>query len=315
MAGGSDPIDGRLLVASELRRVRDDTGLTQSEAADQLSWSASKIARIEAGHVAVSRTDLMALLSVYAVKGQLRDSLLAANDTSRRTRTWWSRHSRVLSPALQQLLRFESQCELLRQYEPLLIPGLLQTRDYARAVIGQHTSDPGTVETLVKVRLRRQIEVCGRPAPPLLWFALDEAAVRRVVGSPELMADQLEHVLAHAEKAHVTVRVVPFDAGVHPGLRGPLALYGLRAEHGRFVVYQESWAGGMFTRDEPTVDHARTVFNRLHAIALDAEDSAVFLRDVVGEMREKAARRAEVRKEAAKERPTATLPAGWSARP
>lgn len=315
MAGEDDAIGGRLRVALELRRVREAQALTQAEAASRVRWSASKVARIEAGQVAVSSTDLRALLTVYKVTGADRRELLEANDSSRRSRVWWKRYTRFLTPPLQQLLRYESQCQLMRQFEPHLVPGLLQTRAYAREVLSQHAADPATVEALVKVRLRRQVDVCQRSSPPRVWFYLDEAAVRRVIGSPRLMVDQIEHILETADKPHVEVGIIPFDVGVHPGLRGPLVLYGLQDAHGGYVVYQESWTGGAFTREEPVVDQTRAVFGKLATVALPAKESAAFLRRALAEFRTKAeaAERAKAA-EAAKAAGWGT-PEGWSDRP
>ena len=196
--------------------------MTQEQVAAAMDWSLSKVIRIEAGSVGISTNDLKALLRHYKILDDQRIAELVALARAARERSWWQSYRDIASPRLLQFIEYEAAASIIRQFESLLVPGLLQTEEYARVVIEQQ-AEPSTRERvggLVEVRMRRQ-DLLDRDDPPLLFFILDEAVVRRMVGGKAIMRHQILHLVEIANSPNVTIEVIPFSAGVHPGMKGP----------------------------------------------------------------------------------------------
>lgn len=214
-AGGPDPAIHRRRLRTELRNAREAAGMTQRDVAAAMDWSQSKLIRIESGAVNISTNDLRALLAHYGVDASRIDALVAMGRAAREA-TRWSHYKNVATPEYIAFLGFESWASIIRNFEPLFVPGLLQTEEYARTVIthvgGHH--DPTTTDSLVDLRIERQ-ELLVRQPPPELHFIMDEAVIRRVTGGPDVMRRQLAHLLQLAAQQHITIRVVPFEHGVH----------------------------------------------------------------------------------------------------
>ena len=286
MADGSSPspIVQRRRLRAELRAARLKAKLTQEQVASALDWSLSKVIRIEAGSVGISTTDLKALLSVYGIDDQEHVDKLVALGKAARERGWWSNYRDVLSTELLHLIEYESAAAITRNFEPLLVPGLLQTEEYARAILPDH-APADSVESLVKIRMKRQ-ELLDRPDGPLLFFILDEAVIRRLVGGKDAMHRQLVRLVELGRRPNVTIEVVPFSAGAHPGLRGPFVVLEFPDPEDDDVLYLENSGGDLISREEPDqVLPYREAFEQLREISLGPEGSAEYLREVADGMR------------------------------
>jgi transcriptional regulator with XRE-family HTH domain len=262
----------------ELRKAREAAGLTQEQVAAALEWSLSKVIRIEAGVVRVSTTDLRALLGHYGVPAD-RITELSELNRAARERAWWSDYAKVLSPQYLEFVGYEAAASVLRQFHPLVIPGLLQTPEYAQA-LAEGLSDPNerpVVNAASEVRIRRQ-ELFDRENAPKCVFIFDEAAIRRQVGGTVVMKHQLRHILDLAGRPTVTVQIVPFTAGAHPGMNGPFVILEFPDPEDDDVLYLEKGQGSLISRDvrEDIVGY-REAFERLRAISLRPEESVTLL--------------------------------------
>jgi transcriptional regulator with XRE-family HTH domain len=264
-------------LAAELRRLRDAATLTGEEAAGRLGWSPSKISRIETGQTAPSPTDLRRLLDLYEVAGTQRGRLEQLGQSAGQ-RGWWDAYADTLGPEYTALIALEAEAESVRWYAPMLVPGLLQTERYARAVIssGLLIAPPGEVERRVQVKMTRQ-KVLVRDNPLRLDVVLDEAAVLRVVGGPDVMREQLAHLAAMAAQPHVTIQVLRLDAGAHPGTTGEITILAFPDLVAPDVVYLENMTSDLYVEQEAEVYRYGMAFDRLRALALPAEKSAEFL--------------------------------------
>jgi transcriptional regulator with XRE-family HTH domain len=288
--GASDdlsPVVQRRRLRTELRKARQDARQTQDQVALAMDWSLSKVIRIEAGQVGISTNDLKALLRHYEIVDPARSEELIALARASRERAWWSMYRDVAPLGLLQLIGYESAVAIRRNFEPLVVPGLLQTEEYARAAItGMDDRIPAPrVDTLVEIRMRRQ-ELLDRADPPLLFFILDEAVVRRQAGNKGIMRRQVRHLIETAERSNVVIEVVPFGAGVHPGLRGSFALLEFPDAGDDDVLYMENPRGDVISRDIPEEVLAyREIFEDLRKISLGPKDSTAFLEQVADEMK------------------------------
>jgi transcriptional regulator with XRE-family HTH domain len=233
--------------AAELRTLREQAGLSGAEVAKRLGMSPSKISRIETGNSGLQIEDVAALLGLYQVPASVRDELL---DLVRRSeeRGWWTRQ-----PGLPQLWRslidFEAKATRVQNYEALVVPGLLQTAEYARAIIQgvAPTVSEAELDNLVAARMARQA-VLTRSSAPQFFAVVDEGALRRPVGESGVMRRQLHHLLGAAEQPHVTLRVVPLVAGAYAGLRGPFVILEFVEEPA--LVFMENHGTGLFLEEE-----------------------------------------------------------------
>jgi transcriptional regulator with XRE-family HTH domain len=288
MAGDNpSPVVQRRRLRTELRKARQDAGQTQEQVADAMDWSLSKMIRIEAGTVGISTTDLKALLDHYELDDPDLRSQLVVLARAARERSWWSVYRDVAPPGLLQLIGYEAASYIIRNFETLLIPGLLQTEDYARAVIpsleGGTTAE--RLDTLVEIRMRRQEQV-DRDDPPLMFFILDEAAVRRLVGSRDIMRRQIHYLSEMAAKPNVTIEIVPFTTGTHPGLRGPFVIIEFPEPGDEDVLFLEARGdlirGGI--SEEGEVSAHREVFEELRRLSLGPDGSITYLSKLADEM-------------------------------
>jgi len=282
---GVDPQVHRRRLGARLKRIREQTPLTQQQVTTALEWSLSKLVRIEMGAVGISATDLRALLRQYGVtdEQQLRPLLDDARE-GRRT-TWWHRFG-DLPPQFISFLAYESSATLIRQYQGLVIPGLLQTEDYAWAVLGA-IIEPERVSTLVELRRKRQ-ELLERPDEPRLFFILDEGVIRRRVGGVEVMLAQLQHLKELGRRPNITIRILPFEVGQHAGLKGSFVVLEVGDDYP--VVYLENSAGDILSRDDPNeASKYVSSFLQLEAVATAENSLDDFLDGVIAEMKAGAA--------------------------
>jgi transcriptional regulator with XRE-family HTH domain len=284
MPSEQSPTVRRRRLALELRRLREAARLTCEEVADHLECSASKISRVETGRVSVSPRDVRDMLELYGVAPQQRESLVQLARDSRQ-KGWWHAYSDTMQPQFVTYVGLESAAAEIRIYEVSLIPELLQTEDYARAVIrsGMMNSPAEDVERRVALRMARQPAV-SRDDPPKVWAVLDEAALRRRVGGAGLMRLQLEHLLAQATLPNVAVQVIPFGGGAHPAMGRPFIILVFPERVDTDVVYLEDLTSALYLEDVADVDRYNVFFNHLRASALSFDDSSALIASVLKEM-------------------------------
>jgi hypothetical protein len=214
------------------------------------------------------------MLTLYGVSGQeLEDLMAVARET--RQRGWWQPYGSVLTGAY---VGFESAAELIRSYEAQCVPGLLQTEEYARGVIQAAKDDAPEqeIENRVRVRLARAA-LLTHEEPATFWCVMDEAVLHRRVGGREVMKRQLEHMLAMAELPHVTVQVLPLEAGAHPGMDGSFVLLRFPDQADPDTVYVTMATGGVFQEKAEELELYRQIFERLQAIALTPDASLALI--------------------------------------
>jgi transcriptional regulator with XRE-family HTH domain len=283
---GLSPVVQRRRLRTELRKAREEAGLTQEQVADAMEWSPSKVIRIEAGTSRITTNDLKALLRHLDIVDAQRTGELLALARAARAPSWWSQYRHIASPGFLQFVEYEAAASATSNFEPLLVPGLLQTEEYARAVIQQFDEQPTAerVDALVKLRMTRQ-ELLERPDPPRLSFILDEAVVRRLVGGRTVMRRQVRHLIQMAKRPNVTIELVPFNAGVHPGMHGPFVVIEFPDTADDDVLYLESPRGDVVYRDTPEdIGASREAFRQLRAMSLGPEGSVTYLGKVADEM-------------------------------
>ena len=264
-------------LAAELRRLRDAATLTGEEAAGRLGWSPSKISRIETGQTAPSPADLRRVLDLYEVVGTQRERLELLG-LSAGQRGWWDAYADTLGPEYTALIALEAEAESVRWYSPMLVPGLLQTEQYAREVIrsGLLIAPPGEIERRVQVKMSRQ-RVLTRENPLQLAVVIDEAAILRMVGGPQVMREQLAHLAAMAARPNVSVQVLPLAAGAHPATTGEFTILGFPQLIAPDVVFLENMTSDLYVEHEAEVYRYGMAFDRLRALALPPHESAAFI--------------------------------------
>jgi transcriptional regulator with XRE-family HTH domain len=288
VATDQGPVVQSAMLRGELVRLRKERGLTQEQVAQELEWSPSKLIRVEGGRSSITKVDLDALLTKYGVTSESTRERLHALNKGARERAWWDRYRDDVPPAYLNYVGFEAGASFIRQYESAFVPGLLQTPEYAEAVI-VGVADPVRVAALVGLRLQRQSELAQRSVQPRLYYVVDEAVIRRHVGiskDPAIMPDQLRSIADKAERDDLlTVRVIPFTAGAHRGLLGPFTL--LEFEGGLpDILYIDAGRGefaSMVSGSEIVSDY-RDDFESLLEDALTADKSIELLRRVAEEM-------------------------------
>jgi transcriptional regulator with XRE-family HTH domain len=292
MAQGTTPVVQQRRLRAELRRAREDAGQTQKQVADELGWSLSKVIRLETGATAVSTSDAMALIHFYKITDQDRvEDLLSV--TRARARSWWDEYSEVYSQRFLNFLAYEDSASRVRQFVGLGVPGLLQTRDYARGVFDAYLVKDSEIELAIKVRMRRQQlleRADGTPDETRFEFMLDEAVVHRLVGSDEVMIQQLTRLkeLNDADNPSISIRIVPFTAGVNPGMKGSFTIFEFPSENEDFVVNIEEPNTDVLIRDNPeTASNYVEAFLELEDIALSRAASSELLGSVIHAMRER----------------------------
>lgn len=267
-------------LTSELKRLREAAGLSVEHAAAQLNWSYSKLNRFELGRAIPEPKVVAQMLKLYGVSADKRDSLIQlARDAHERG--WWE----DLGVFPGSYVGLEDETSIIRMWRPLLVPGLLQTEDYARAVIKTGIPDPSTadVEKRVRARMARQT-LLSRDDAPRLYAVLGEAALRQGVGGAEVMREQLLKLAAMARKRpNVSVRVLPFGSGASIGLEGAFANLEFPEPVDPDVSYIEDLSGETYIESAEGNRRIRLAYDRISGQALSPEDSAALLADTAKE--------------------------------
>jgi transcriptional regulator with XRE-family HTH domain len=277
----ASPTVRRRRLALELRRLREASGMTIEQVAKSLECSDSKISRIETARVRATPRDVRDLLALYGVTGTRQEGLIQLAREARHS-GWW--HQAYGDLPVRALVGLEDAAASISYYVQQLIPGLLQTEDYARAVLRAIRLDlgPDEVERRVGLRMARQ-SLLTRDEPPELWAVIDEAVLRRVVGGQEVMRQQLKRLAEAAARPNVTLQVLPFAAGEHAGMDGPFTILGFPDPADPDVVYLEHTTSDLYLEDpEATARYVR-LFDHLRAESLGPDDSAAFFARVAEE--------------------------------
>jgi hypothetical protein len=252
---GGGPTVRRMLVGSQLRRLRTEQGISREEAGEAIRASEWKIHRLENGQVRFKERDIADLLELYGVGDALEIESFIAFARDANSPGWWHQYNDVLPQWFRTYVDLEAVANLIRTYEGQLVPGLLQTEDYTRAVIhGARTHDsPDEIERKVALRMTRQ-EVLTRRSGPRLWAVVDEAALRRPVGGREVMRGQIERLIETAKLPNVTLQVLPVSAGAHPAMLGAFSILRFPDQELPDVVYVEHLTSAMYLNKPDDVD-------------------------------------------------------------
>lgn len=281
-AGGS-PTVLRILLGSQLRRLREAKGLTREEAGYTIRASGSKMSRLELGRVSFKERDVADLLVLYGVaEADRRDALLALARQANQA-GWWHRFSDLLPSWFQAYVGLEEAAKRIRTYEGYLVPGLLQTEGYVRALIeGGSSMYPEEADRLVRLRLDRQ-RVLVRDNPVQLWAVVDEAVLRREVGGPEVMRAQLEHLVAMAKLPNVTLQVVPLRSGVHASEGQPFVILRFAEPELPDVVYLEQLTSALYLDRPEDAEYYAQVMDRLVVQAEQPDETVEILQTLLAE--------------------------------
>ncbi|MFC4070310.1 helix-turn-helix domain-containing protein [Actinoplanes subglobosus] len=264
------PTIPRWQLGEQMSQLRSAARKSQQDASGRLGCSVSKIQKIEGGEVGMKQVELEALLELYGAPDPLRAQLLELRRLGAQ-RGWWSKYGQVPTP-FATFLGLESAATKIRIFEPLMIHGLLQTKDYAHALaesLNPALTD-AEVDRQVQIRLERQERVFAED-PPEIWVVLDEAVLRRQLGGREVMARQLDHLLTLPKR--VTVQVVPFANGGYPGAMGALTLFEFAEDLHTPVAYVESQAGNLYLEREDDLGRANLALDHINAAALSKQQS------------------------------------------
>ncbi|MBM7441493.1 helix-turn-helix transcriptional regulator [Streptomyces sp. HB132] len=274
-----NPTVRRRRLGQELRRLREIKGMTAEEVAERLLVSQSKISRLENGRRSISQRDVRDLCGVYEVEDhRVVDSLMQMAKDSRQ-QGWWHAFGDI---PYSVYIGLETDAESLRVYEPQVVPGLLQTRGYAEALItgALPEAPPSDIEKRVNVRARRQDRVNAAEHPLRLWAVIDESALHRLVGGKQVMIEQLEHLVEQSQLPHVTVQVLPFDMGAHPGINGQYAILEFPDAADSSVVYIEGVTSDLYLEKANDVQRYSVMYEHLRAQALNVDQTRQFIEDI-----------------------------------
>jgi transcriptional regulator with XRE-family HTH domain len=277
------PTVPRWRLGRQLTQLREAAGVTQEEVARLLGCSLKTARRMEHGEVSVARGDLLVLLERYNVGDEAKRAELLDLQKRGRQRAWWSSLGPFYENNTGAFLEFESAATVIRTYESMAVPGLLQVRDYVEAVTGSMSPTMATedIESAVELRLIRQ-EKLFKPDPPSMFFVLDEAVLRRPVGGAEAHRRQLEHLRSVAS-ARVSFQVVPFEAGVYAGMPGPFTIFEFGSGVRDPVLYVEGRAGNLYVENHDEVRTCLEVFDQLRSVALSPSETLHLLDSILSD--------------------------------
>ncbi|WP_433206932.1 helix-turn-helix domain-containing protein [Dactylosporangium sp. CS-047395] len=273
----------RRRLAAELKKCREEAGFTQEAVSRQFEWHSAKVTRIENARVPVTPRDVNDLLTLYGVAdSEYRDALMTLARLARQ-RGWWTDYKDVMRPG--NFVGMEADASSAKVWEPIVLPGLLQSEPYMRALIGSGRSqDPQSAnERRIQLRITRQRRLSG-PSPLTLWAIVDESVVRRMIGGPEVMRGQWERLIEAGRRSNVTFQVLPYSAGEHKFLGGSVALLEFPDVAHLDVVYLEGLAGDYYEEQPAEVKRYRVEFERLSTRALTPEESAGMIQSLLDDL-------------------------------
>jgi Domain of unknown function (DUF5753)/Helix-turn-helix domain len=254
----------RIGLGGALRRKREAVGVTRERAGEAIRASPAKISRLELGRVGFKERDVADLLTCYGVRDPAERAQFLDLARQANTPGWWHRYSDLLPSWFETYLGLEQASSVIRNYELQFVPGLLQTRDYARAVTMLGHTDPVEVERRVELRMLRQKLLTG-PNAPTLWAVVDEAALRRSLMGPEQSRAQLTHLIEMNELPNISLQVAPFSYGGHAAAGGPFAILRFAEPDLPDIVYLEQLTSALYLDKRSDVEHYAAVMDRLCA--------------------------------------------------
>ncbi|MER6825350.1 helix-turn-helix transcriptional regulator [Streptosporangium sp. NPDC000563] len=283
MTEGQSPTVRRRQLGMELRRLRERANVSAIEAGERIGRSDSTISRFETGRVTIRQKVLAQLLDLY---GAADDETQAVLDLAREAskRGWWHIHGDAVPSWFEVFIGLEAEATSIQTYQPQLVPGLLQTEAYARAVI--ETDHPEMseeeIDRLVTLRLARQ-KLLNRSNPPELWAVMSEAALRHAIGGPATMREQLLKLRDTRRLSCINLQVLPFAGGAHPGMLGPFHLLEFPPTSETRVAYVEYLTGSIYLEKPEEVRRYRLIFDHLRAAALPPNKSIALMSAVIEE--------------------------------
>jgi transcriptional regulator with XRE-family HTH domain len=284
MAASPSPTVRRRRLGIELRRLREQAELTCEDVGHRLDCSGTRISRIETGRISIRPGDVRELLEIYGITGAGAD-LLVQLAREARQKGWWHTYGRALPPWFEAYVGLEAAAVRFRDFQSMVIPGLLQTENYARAVL-RAAPFPGSVDDIdrqVALRMERQ-NILTQPSPPDLWLVLTESVVRVQVGGPPVMRSQLRRLIDVAERPNVTLQVLPFTTAAHVHPISPFTILEFPDAADPTVVYLEHLTGSLFLEAEEEVSRYTVVFDHLRAEALGTAASIDLIARVAAEL-------------------------------
>jgi transcriptional regulator with XRE-family HTH domain len=281
----ASPLLQRRRLRTELKTARLNKELTQEQVAKAMDWSLSKMNRIEKAKTGISTNDLKALLPLYGITDKRTDELLNLARAARRP-GWWRQYSDLAPATLLELMDYESAASFVHQFESTLIPGILQTEDYASAILQEfygRNMPEENIRKLVKLRTRRR-DLLGDVDAPRFSFVLDESAVHRQVGSPDVTSKQLRQLVSIADLPNVTIQIVPFTAGLHRGVGGAFEVVEFDDTDDENIVFIEGPRGDFISDDPGEAGRYLKDFQLIRDKSLTPADSVALLRKAAAEM-------------------------------
>lgn len=270
-------------LGADLRRLREKARLSAEAAAKEMGFSRPKLSRIESGEVRVSQNDLKALLHLYGVDDEQRRENLIETAREARKPGWWQAYQDALPREYKDFIALEAVASEIKNFEPILIPGLLQTEAYTRAVILANPAilPPADIDSLIKARSERQLVLEG-DQPPRFWAIIGESAIRQSVGGPAVMSEQLRKLEKLTSNQRVIMQVLPHTVGAHAGLNGAFVMFGFPRDPD--IVCVENMTGTLYMDQPGECQGYREAFDHLRAAALNPADSLAFIQEAAREI-------------------------------
>ncbi|MDT0303369.1 helix-turn-helix domain-containing protein [Streptomonospora wellingtoniae] len=275
----------RILLGTQLRRLRSARGISREDAGYEIRASHAKISRLELGQVSFKERDVADLLSLYGVDDSEERATLLSLARQANNPGWWHKYSDVLPSWFEVYVGLEEAASIIRTYELQFVPGLLQAEEYARAVImlGHGNAPVDEIDRRVHLRMTRQERLTG-PNAPRLWAVVDEAALRRPLGGTHAMRAQLEHLIEMATLPNVTLQIVPFARGGHAAAGGPFSILRFTGADLPDVVYLEQLTSSVYFDKPEETDHYMAVMDRLCLEAAPASETPRYLRRILDDL-------------------------------
>lgn len=275
----------RIVLGTQLRRLREASGVSRQLAANAIRASHAKISRLELGRVGFKERDVADLLTLYGVHAAEERAEFLALARRANEPGWWNKYSDVLPSWFELHVGLEESASVIRTYEVQFVPGLMQTMDYAQAVVrlGHPTASENEIERRVSLRMTRQ-QLLTQPDPPKLWAVVDEAVLRRPIGGTEVMRGQLEQLQKITELPNVTLQIVPFGLGGHAAAGGQFTILRFLQPDLPDVVYLEQLTSALYLDKTEEIDHYMEVMDRLCVEATSQDDTHKFLDGVIAEL-------------------------------
>ncbi|OIK08109.1 MULTISPECIES: helix-turn-helix domain-containing protein [Streptomyces] len=285
MAYKGVPTVRKRLLGGQLRRLREERGISIEDVAQKLGVGHSTVRRQESGHTAVSVADAIAYASIYGLGDDDVKQRLVALAKHGRARGWWTAYGSKVGPTAVDVADAEDLATEVRTFQPLAVPGIFQTTDYSAAIIEAQKSirpadSPLPVDDALTLRERRK-EVLVRKNPPQVWAVIGEAVIRTEVGSPQVMQEQIAHLVDLGKRSNITLQLLPFSAGAHVGMNGAFMLLSFGDTLDGSITYVESGGPNAFNDEPNEVRVSANRFTQLQSQALSTKETATYLRRAI----------------------------------